>query len=543
MLKKLFLFGWIILLTTKIVFAQVDSNPFNIKVFGGTDLESPTTPVLISTTPIATSQIDVVWSVSTDNFLLSGYVVERDGVPIATTTLQSFSDTGLSASTSYNYSVRAFDPSFNYSSSSNILSTTTLEIVIPPEISTSTDSSVLQGTVSKVVLRNLLITEGISTTSLQFNTAMPARIEVRWGKTAAYELGYVINETYSKDHFILLSELEPGTKYNYEIIGYTPYGKQTLLKSDWFKTLEKNASHSPMNVSKFEAVTELSDVKLSWKITEFDNFSYVRIVRSHIGFPEYPQNGAVVYQGTESGFTDKDILNTYSPVYYTAFVYDVFGNVSSGAIAIAYANDDLNKEIELEKNNFNSNDTDRLNLIVPVIVDEATSTINKERLKIDMKMPHASEIIIKQGDLEYSLMDNDINIVSNESFVIYIPRQAISGNLKSIIVTIIDPTDMRKAYSYLLRINKEQTAYETVIPPFLVIGNSQIKVSIYDYEAFVVGNYQAPVSFIEEELTNEVVVFPDKIYKNAKVIFVLPIIIILSALLFFFYKKRTEDNL
>lgn len=545
MRKSLFLFAFAFLFTANIVFAQVNSSNFNIRFLAGSDSEPPTTPILLSATPIASTQIDINWSASLDNFALSGYVVIRNGVVVSTTTAQSFSDTGLNSGTSYNYVIRAFDSSFNYSSSSNVLSATTTTTSSVP--SSSEISKASQGTIARVVIENLIINTGLSTSSFQFGTLMPSRIELRWGKTAAYELGYVANEAYSRTHNVLISELEPGTKYNYEIIGYTPHGQQTILKSGWFKTLEKNQIVEPPNVNHFEAIEKGSDVELSWSIAEDDKFSHVRIIRSHIGFPEHPQNGAVVYQGKAVDVVDEGILDLYSPVYYTAFVYDIFGNVSSGAIALAYLgvneNDGSKDYIEVVQHEKQQEVIKKIDLSIPVFVTEATSSLDTNRLGPDMKMPHASEIFIRQNGYEFTMFNNFIELSNQKDFLISIPKKSVSGNLKSIIVTVIDPTDTRKNYSYLLRINKNQTAYEATIHAFGISGNSQIKVAIYDYEAFVVGTYQAPLQFIGEDISTKKVLFPDLIFRHPKTFLIFLLFIPLSILYFWFLRKRTEDNL
>ena len=128
-----FLFCVIVFLTgVNLAAAQAGSESFTISVFGGADTATPTAPVLLSTDPVAPTQIDLTWSTSTDNALVAGYVVSRGTSTIATTTQTTFSDIGLTASTTYTYSVVAFDPSSNYSSSSNVLATTTPNVPPPP---------------------------------------------------------------------------------------------------------------------------------------------------------------------------------------------------------------------------------------------------------------------------------------------------------------------------------------------------------------------------------------------------------------------------
>ncbi len=79
------------------------------------DTENPTTPEIISATAAIGFSISLQWSASTDNVGVTEYTIYRDNVEIATKTNLIYSDTGLSAGTSYSYSVSAIDAAGNKS--------------------------------------------------------------------------------------------------------------------------------------------------------------------------------------------------------------------------------------------------------------------------------------------------------------------------------------------------------------------------------------------------------------------------------------------
>ncbi len=89
------------------------------------DTTSPSTPTNLVATSVSTSQINLAWTASTDNVGVAGYKVFRDGNQIATSTTNSFSNTGLTASTTYTYEVTAFDAAGNVSATSASASATT----------------------------------------------------------------------------------------------------------------------------------------------------------------------------------------------------------------------------------------------------------------------------------------------------------------------------------------------------------------------------------------------------------------------------------
>ena len=86
----------------------------------------------MTATAASASQINLSWTASTDNVGVTGYLVERcsgagctNFAQIGTPTSTSFSDTGLTANTSYSYRVRATDAAGNLSAYSNIATATT----------------------------------------------------------------------------------------------------------------------------------------------------------------------------------------------------------------------------------------------------------------------------------------------------------------------------------------------------------------------------------------------------------------------------------
>ena len=95
---------------------------------GGGDTQAPTVPAGISWQAISTSEIILSWTASTDNVGVTGYSIYRDGTLINTSATNSYSDSGLSASTAYTYTVSAYDAAGNASSQSSPISATTLGI-------------------------------------------------------------------------------------------------------------------------------------------------------------------------------------------------------------------------------------------------------------------------------------------------------------------------------------------------------------------------------------------------------------------------------
>ena len=100
------------------------------------DTTPPTVPTGLQATAITSSGVTLSWAAATDSGSgVAGYQIWRNGVQIATTTLTSYSDSGLTASTSYSYTIKAYDVAGNVSAASTAL-------VVTPTLTTSNSATV-----------------------------------------------------------------------------------------------------------------------------------------------------------------------------------------------------------------------------------------------------------------------------------------------------------------------------------------------------------------------------------------------------------------
>ena len=92
------------------------------------DTEAPTVPANLAASGTTTTQTILSWDASTDNVAVTGYDVSQDGVVIATVTETTHTVTGLTAETTYAFSVVAKDAAGNQSAASNTVNVTTLAV-------------------------------------------------------------------------------------------------------------------------------------------------------------------------------------------------------------------------------------------------------------------------------------------------------------------------------------------------------------------------------------------------------------------------------
>jgi YD repeat-containing protein len=125
----------------------------------GADVTAPTAPTGLAAIQTSSTQINLSWTASTDNVAVTNYLIERcQGtgcsafVQVATSATPTYSDTTLTASTSYSYRVRATDAANNVSAYSNTASATT---TAPVDTEAPTPQSGLTATATSTTQINL----------------------------------------------------------------------------------------------------------------------------------------------------------------------------------------------------------------------------------------------------------------------------------------------------------------------------------------------------------------------------------------------------
>jgi chitodextrinase len=129
---------------------KTTSTAVSVTVGGQTpsDAMPPTAPATLTATAASTTQINLTWAASTDNVGVNGYRIERcqgascaTFAQVGTSTTTAYSATGLTASTSYSFRVRATDAAGNLGAYSTVASATTQATSTAPTHVAFTSSS------------------------------------------------------------------------------------------------------------------------------------------------------------------------------------------------------------------------------------------------------------------------------------------------------------------------------------------------------------------------------------------------------------------
>lgn len=425
----------------------------------GTDTTPPVVPTGLTAIAVSSSQIDLTWNPTTDDYMLAGYQIYRDSILIASTGGITYSDTGLAPETPYTYTVAAIDASNNLSGQSNPATATTSAaiIVVPPGGSSSGSTGFILPEIS-----NLVVQTGEHQAVMTFNTNVSTQAKVFWGKTQGYEVGSISVLFYGKNHEVTILGLESGTTY---------YGKIEVTDSRGFSvytevmfTTKSPTTLAPLpNPSDFKAVPFDSYVQLSWTNPTDPRFDQVRVIRSEKFFPKDPYDGVPLYEGKASTFRDSNVI-TGTTYYYALFARDASGTFSSGALAQARI-------------------VAKGEIAMPPGTDPFESIPNATNVDpIIRDLTLADFDFIQQGRLLINIGNETIGINGGVPLTIRLKYEKVPEILKTIAFTLIDPEDSSKVFPFLLRVNADKTYYEATIGSLGRSGNYALNIVVLDYQ-------------------------------------------------------------
>jgi chitodextrinase len=118
---------------------------------GSGDTTAPSAPTNLSSPSHTTSTVALSWTASTDNVGVAGYQILRGGTEVATSTGTSYTDTGLTASTAYTYTIKAYDAAGNVSAASAPLAASTSAATTPGSYEAEAPGNSLAGTAAVAV--------------------------------------------------------------------------------------------------------------------------------------------------------------------------------------------------------------------------------------------------------------------------------------------------------------------------------------------------------------------------------------------------------
>lgn len=219
----------------------------------------------------------------------------------------------------------------------------------------------------------------------------------------------------------------------------------------------------PVNVINFTATPLEKNILLSWNYPEDSKITSVRIVRSDKFFPNDISDGEVIFEGDVESVLDNNVI-LGQQYYYALFAKNQMGLYSSGVLAQA-----------------------RLSPLGDITPPLTPSEIF-ENIPI---IPTTDPVISGLSLLDFDFIQNNRKIVQVDGIVpvdgtqnltIRLSYDKVPEILKTIAITLTDPSDKTKVFTFLLRVNENKTAYEATIASLGRSGDYKLNAIILDYK-------------------------------------------------------------
>lgn len=224
-----------------------------------------------------------------------------------------------------------------------------------------------------------------------------------------------------------------------------------------------SGSFLPVNVINFTATPLEKNILLSWNYPLDSKIVSVRIVRSDKFFPNDISDGEVIFEGDVESVLDNNVI-IGQQYYYALFAKNQTGIYSSGVLAQA-----------------------RLSPLGDITPPLTPSEIF-ENIPI---IPTTDPVISDLSLLDFDFIQNNRKIAQVEGIVpvdgtqnltIRLSYDKVPEILKTIAITLTDPSDKTKVFTFLLRVNENKTAYEATIAPLGRSGDYKLNAIILDYK-------------------------------------------------------------
>lgn len=287
------------------------------------DSQAPTAP--INLTAVATStQIALIWVVSTDNVGVTQYQIERSTSAnsgftfIGSATNISYTNIGLTNNTTYYYRVRALDAAGNFSGYSNVSHATTAQIVVDAQAPTIPTSVTAVATSTQITIHWTASTDnvGVALYHIERSTSATSGFTV---------LTTVTGTTY------INAGLSYNTRYYYRVRAsdvagnFSNYSGIVNAITSTQAPVNNTDTQVPTTPSNLTATATSTQINLSWTAsTDNVGVSQYRIERSSSANPTFSQ----IATATTNSYIDVGLTPniTYS---YKVLAVDGAGNTSS----------------------------------------------------------------------------------------------------------------------------------------------------------------------------------------------------------------------
>ena len=269
-----------------------------------TDTEAPSVPVRVSATASGAASVDVAWSAATDNVGVTGYSIYRDGVFLAGVAGGSltFTDDTAEPSTTYRYTLDAFDAAGNHSAQSSEAAVTTSPDTTPPSAPSSVTITGRGATEIDIAWTAARDDVGVARYDVYRDHTKVAEVD---GATLSYADG----------------DLLPSTTYSYTVEALDAAGNRSARAPAASGTTRADTSPPSAPTALRATAVSPEQIDLSWSASRDD----VRVDGYEI-YRDGTKVGSVDGEASRYSDAGRSPGRTYT---YTVRALDAAGNVSA----------------------------------------------------------------------------------------------------------------------------------------------------------------------------------------------------------------------
>ena len=307
-------------------------------------------------------------------------------------------------------------------------------------------------------ITTVYVVSSLTDATIFWHTNHPALGRVRWGLTPDLELGTIETTSLTQNSSVVLAPLLPDTRYYFSFFSFGYQNQIAQHTNESFRTQKTIVPELVPNVANFSAEQIDSRVALRWQNPSSGTFDSVRILRSSRFFPRDPFDGPILYEGRGTAFSDTDVAvgETY---FYTLFVRDTAGRFSSGAVS----------SVELT--------TPGILPSLPILSPISTTTPILEVGDIGL-----SNFIFRDEETEFQSRNSLISLEQGVPLTVSLPIKDIPESVETIVLTLEGGTADAPPESFFLRLNKDKTAREAVLPTFIGEGDRSFSVQFFGFD-------------------------------------------------------------
>jgi bacillolysin len=291
---------------------------------GPTDNTAPTAPTNLVASGTTENSTNLSWSASTDNVGVTSYLVYQGSTQIGSTASTSFAVTGLLASTSYSFTVKAKDAAGNLSAVSNTATITTQTPAPDTLAPTAPVLSTSSTTTSSTVLSWSGATDNVGIVA--YDVYMGATLLGSITATTYTSLGLTASTTYT--YYVVAKDAAGNSSVSSNVVSVT-----TLTPVVYCNSIATNTTREKINKVTFGTINNTSTGASGYE--NFTNISTYAVPGTSYAITIKPAWTSTKYKEGYAVFIDFNGNGLFSDAGETVFVKAPTNSGSvSGTISI-----------------------------------------------------------------------------------------------------------------------------------------------------------------------------------------------------------------